>query len=453
MSSVARPRSKSTNADINANANASISGARPGAGKDARRSPWRPCLYVAAEEGYCEWARHLLACGGDPHQRRHNGVVPLYSASLGGHLGLATLLLDHGASPNTATFNKNVTPLYVALEQNHLDVARLLLARGADPNVARSDNGATPLHVLASQKVTPDGAAARLLLARGAEPDRPTTNTGATPLHYACMKGHVDLVRLLLDHGADPRRATASTSSWTPLLLACQHGHIGVARLLLRRHADPNQAVAGTHHTPLFIAAGTGHTELAGLLATFGAAVRGPVAIADAAGSGEITDPRCCALASGHDELATWLDVVADWRPIQIAVACRLHSAAREALRTGAIGDPTACALADVKAAAAGGSLGRGLPASPMCRATQRLAADAMACWSPPRHWLHHKRFREAVHTVMLVRQRLDRQGHAPPRGTAVGCPLLPPEMWLCVCAWLLRRHWAVVCHGNTFVE
>ena len=52
------------------------------------------------------------------------------------------------------------------------------------------------------------------------------------------------------------------------------------------------------------------------------------------------------------------------------------------------------------------------------------LARDAMAKWSPATHWLHHERFREAVHTMLLLAGRLCNA--AQPNAL----PILPALMW-----------------------
>ena len=140
----------------------------------------------------------------------------------------------------------------------------------------------------------------------------------------------------------------------------------------------------------------------------------------------------------GHQQLADWLAAAAAHAPIQIAVGCRLHADARSALRTGALGDPTLCTVKDVMQAATGTPLwGAGVAMPPVCRATTLLARDAMACWSPERHWLFHARFRTAVHTFLLVRHRLEQEG-------ALLLPHLPLELWFSVCGQLLRRHWTL---------
>jgi hypothetical protein len=87
-----------------------------------------------------------------------------------------------------------------------------------------------------------DAAAVARLLASGASADERVTRGGETPLMRAAARGHEEVVRVLLDAGADAcaRRA----DGFTPLILAVFFGHEGVMRLLVERGAD---ASARTH--------------------------------------------------------------------------------------------------------------------------------------------------------------------------------------------------------------
>ena len=96
--------------------------------------------------------------------------------------------------------------------------------------------------------------------------DAKALGKGAIPLLHAVLRGHDDVVKLLLDMGADPNRGTEK--GLTPLNLATSKSN--VVRMLLVAGADPNK---GNDHgiTPLHGAAGTCHTEIVRLLLDAGA--------------------------------------------------------------------------------------------------------------------------------------------------------------------------------------
>lgn len=101
---------------------------------------------------------------------------------------------------------------------------------------------------------------------------------GRSPLHLAVLRGHVPLVRLLLQRGAPA--GAADHAGRTPLHEAAWQGHTQVAELLLRRGA-PAAARSGAGLTPLHWAAALGRTLLAARL--LGAPDAGPAA-ADSCG-------------------------------------------------------------------------------------------------------------------------------------------------------------------------
>ncbi|XP_037550759.1 ankyrin repeat domain-containing protein 66 [Nematolebias whitei] len=56
-----------------------------------------------------------------------------------------------------------------------------------------------------------------------------------TPLHWAAAKGHAEIVRLLVEHGARPCLKTEH--GWTPAHFAAESGRLAVLRLLHSLHA------------------------------------------------------------------------------------------------------------------------------------------------------------------------------------------------------------------------
>lgn len=176
-------------------------------------------------------------------------------------------------------------PIHWAVMTRQLDVIDELLARGADIDARRMD-GARPIHVTNGDyfyrgwrdvpKDWPTSSAAVMahLKARGAYVDINTAaHTGdmarvrqllhndpslanrvgdhggyylgaGTPLQNAAATGRMDIVRLLLEHGADPNLPEEHIAPKGRALYAAVYGgHYDIAQVLLERGANPNQPV------------------------------------------------------------------------------------------------------------------------------------------------------------------------------------------------------------------
>lgn len=126
------------------------------------------------------------------------------------------------------------------------DVRRLLKQRGAvrirfkhhfDRYLNKPDSETTPL-MLAAGLGHID--IVDLLLDHGASVDDVTSLDSSAPIHLAALHGQSGVVKLLLDAGAPINDRNAD--GWTPLELACKWGHLETAKSLISRGADPNRA-------------------------------------------------------------------------------------------------------------------------------------------------------------------------------------------------------------------
>ena len=144
-----------------------------------------------------------------------------------------------------------------AVAQQDARAVERWLALGVNPDRFALDRGALPLHWAARQQ---DTEIVRLLLEHGADPNARTEGGERTALHFGV--GSIEVARLLLQHGAqvDAREVVLwrpLSSGRTPLHMAMGYGVDDVALLLLDQGADP-RAVDGSDRTPLHGAASRG---------------------------------------------------------------------------------------------------------------------------------------------------------------------------------------------------
>jgi ankyrin repeat protein len=128
------------------------------------------------------------------------------------------------------TDESNHTILHVASYHGNEHLVEYLLDQGAQTD-AQNNDGRIPLH-LASQRGHVN--VMKLLLNRGRT--KTEDNWGLTPLHRAAYKGQKEAVQVLLEAGFDPNSRNNHHS--TPLHSAARGGHNDVIDLLIEKNAD-----------------------------------------------------------------------------------------------------------------------------------------------------------------------------------------------------------------------
>ena len=269
-----------------------------GASVNGKDSDGSTPLHCATSEGFKDVVELLLDKGADVnakathrywsrdnHDRLFTGITPLHEAALVGDPNVADLLIARGAQLD-ATTESGQTPLHYAAGYGYLyeptfspgqhwhpgrawrdgDVVELLIEKGCRVN-AKDHDGATPLYYALRARRT---RIAKTLIAAGAEKVAVKNEAGQTMLHDAYWWKDLELIRLLLDNGADTEER--DTDGRTLLHLAARDPNQGLVELLLAHHADVNAKNRGGL-TPLHYVASSGQGDLASHLLTHSADV------------------------------------------------------------------------------------------------------------------------------------------------------------------------------------
>jgi len=181
------------------------------------------------------------------------GMTALLFAAREGHLDAVRALVAAGADVNRLSAGDHSSPLVIAVSNGHYEVGQFLVDHGADPNLPNVD-GLTPLYATIDMQYAP-------------------VSWAPNPLTIQEKVGHLELMKSLLAHGANPNakltrklwfRPTSHNQQWistvgtTPFWRAAQGTDVPAMRALVAGGADPKvPSAAGT--TPLMVAAGLGY--------------------------------------------------------------------------------------------------------------------------------------------------------------------------------------------------
>jgi len=226
-------------------------------------------LFSAADANCVGLATELLDYGASVDARDRLGARPLSHAAKSGHLEMVDLLLAHGA-PIDARNIAGATALYAAADAGHVAVAQRLMERGADVKLT-GRSGISPVAAAAYAGSDPIVDA---LLAHGAD-ERLADDTGKPPIVYAAARARLDVVKRLLGRNIDinaryPNDLTLLMWASGPDEKVAEADAIKVVAYLLDVGAQIDDR-DDRGRTALMIAAEGGHAEIAALLLARGA--------------------------------------------------------------------------------------------------------------------------------------------------------------------------------------
>jgi len=161
-------------------------------------------LVFAARQGSMEAAKALLDAGADINQGDADGNNPLLIAILNNHDELAMMLIDRGADVN-AVNKDGRSPIFAAVDAHDVDWSDRPLVKEAD-KVSSLD----VIRALIDHKANVNAQLTAVSIIKKAAQDNAdrTLGVGATAFMRAARSGDVEVMKLLLDYGADTKLAT-----------------------------------------------------------------------------------------------------------------------------------------------------------------------------------------------------------------------------------------------------
>lgn len=183
---------------------------------------WTP-LHMACERGNTESVRLLIQAGATINIQNDYKQTALHKACWAGYDGCVLELLRSGANPDLCD-QDGKTPLHLAVFAKSLKCVRHLIDHHADLNIV-DHKGHTPLYE-SCLYYTPE-VTISLILKSNLDVQ---TNYGETVLHYACRNNMKELVRLLLQAGADA--SLKNNNGVTALRIAEIHKYDEIIQLI-----------------------------------------------------------------------------------------------------------------------------------------------------------------------------------------------------------------------------
>ncbi|XP_046371140.2 ankyrin repeat domain-containing protein 50-like [Haliotis rufescens] len=234
-------------------------------GRDEKHG--RTPLMAAAEKGHRRVFDFLIRKGANVSQVDDDGYNILHWACRGGHMGMVRYLLSQQSVDIHSRGKFGSTPLMKAVYYGHRDMFKFLVSQGA--NVSQvDDDGDNILHWAC---IGGHVSMVKYLLSQHIIDINSRSKKGKTPLMKAAYYGQSDVLKFLVSEGANV--SLVDDDGDNILHWACIGGQVGVVKYLLSQYSVDINSRAKMGKTPLMKAAYYGHRDVLEFLVSKGANV------------------------------------------------------------------------------------------------------------------------------------------------------------------------------------
>ncbi|AFY33054.1 ankyrin repeat domain-containing protein [Calothrix sp. PCC 7507] len=220
-------------------------------------------LHIYAQQGNIAGVARKIANGADIDRLDENSLqTPLMSAVSSANAGIDMIrfLVEHGANVNA--MEKHNTVLGLAVQSGNLEKIQFILDAGANINYQTAEGYDVLIDAMHGHDILQDQnliSTLNLLISRGAAVNG-MSSYGESAIKVAAHVGRFDVVKLLLNAGANPEQL-----GWTELMHAIVFGSLEQVKLLLEEGADQNVCDCG-YRTPWLLSLQVGELPKAKLL-------------------------------------------------------------------------------------------------------------------------------------------------------------------------------------------
>ncbi|XP_067660904.1 ankyrin repeat domain-containing protein 50-like [Haliotis asinina] len=224
----------------------------------------RTPVMVAAKYGHKEVVKLLVNHGANLLQSDKRGDNILHLVCFAGHSDIVKYILSLNSVNINSRGWKGRTPVMVAAERGHKEVVELLVNHGVNLSLCKR-SGSNILHLACC---VGHFDVVKYVLSLNSVDINSRGWKGRTPVMVGAKHGHKEVVKLLVNHGANVLLSDKRGDNI--LHLVCFAGHSDVVKYILSLNSVDIDSRGWKGRTPVMIAAEQGHKEVVELLVNHG---------------------------------------------------------------------------------------------------------------------------------------------------------------------------------------